>query len=45
MTGTTASTAFDYPRPVQGGRDASWYGTLGLLAACLVLLASIPFIG
>ena len=26
MTGTTYSSTFDYPRPVQGGRDASWYG-------------------
>ena len=39
MTGTTSSSAFEYTRPVQGGRDASWYGTLGLLAACLVVLA------
>ncbi len=45
MTGTTSSSAFGYPRPLQGDRDASWYGTLGLLAACLVLLASVSFIG
>ncbi len=45
MIGTTYSSTWDYPRPVQNGRDASWYGTLGFLAACLVLLAAAAFIG
>jgi hypothetical protein len=45
MTGTTHSSTFEYPRPKQGGRDASWYGTLGFLAGCLVLLAAAFFVG
>jgi hypothetical protein len=45
MTGTTFSSTFDYPRPVQNGRDASWYGTLGFLAACLVLIVAASFVG
>lgn len=46
MTGTTPSTTFEYYRPAaQGGRDASWYGTLGFLAGCLVLLAAAFFVG
>jgi hypothetical protein len=45
MTGTTYSSTFDYPRPVQGGRDASWYGTLGVLAACLGVLIAAFFMG
>ena len=45
MTGTTPSSALDYSRPAQYGRDASWYGTLALLAACLGLLATAFFAG
>jgi hypothetical protein len=45
MTGTTYSSTFDYPRPVQGGRDASWYGTLAILAACLGVLVAAFFVG
>ena len=45
MTGMTHSSTFEYTRPEQGGRDASWYGTLGLLAGCLVLLAAAFFVG
>jgi hypothetical protein len=45
MTGTTSSSTFGYSRPEQGVRDASWYGTLGLLAGCIVLLAAAFFLG
>ena len=45
MTGTTHSSAFQSLRPVQDERDASWYGTLGLLVACLGLLAGAFFVG
>ncbi len=45
MTATTYSSSFDDPRPAQNRRDASWYGTLGFLAACLVLLAAASFVG
>jgi len=45
MTGTTYSSTFDYPRPAQGGRDASWYGTLGVLIACLGVLVAAFFVG
>ena len=34
MIGTTQTSAFEYPRTAQGGHDVSWYGTLGVLAAC-----------
>jgi hypothetical protein len=45
MTGTTYSSTFDYPRPVQSGRDAGWYGTLAVLAACLGVLVAACFVG
>jgi hypothetical protein len=45
MTGTTHSSTFEYQRPAQGVRDASWYGTIGLLVGCLVLLAAAFFVG
>jgi hypothetical protein len=44
MAGTTSSPTFEYPRPAQHERDVTWYGTLGLLAACLGLLATV-FLG
>jgi hypothetical protein len=45
MTSATHSWTYEYPRPAQGGRDATWYGTLGFLAGCLVLLAATFFVG
>lgn len=46
MTGTTYSSSDSfYFRPVQGGRDVSWYGTLGLLAACVGLLVAVGLMG
>jgi hypothetical protein len=44
MTGTTHSN-FEYFRPVESGHDVSWYGTLGLLAACLGMLVAVSFLG
>jgi hypothetical protein len=44
MTATTTSSTFGHSRPVQGGRDVSWYGTLGILAACLGVLAAAFFV-
>jgi hypothetical protein len=31
--------------PARSERDAGWYGTLGLLAACLGVLAAASFMG
>jgi hypothetical protein len=45
MTRATRSWTYDYARPEQGGRDATWYGTLGFLAGCLALLAAAFFVG
>lgn len=45
MTVTTFSSTFDNPRPVESRRDVSWYGTLGVLAACVAVLAAAFFIG
>ncbi len=45
MASTTSSSTFEYPRPAQCERDVTWYGTLGLLAACLGLLATLSFGG
>jgi len=45
MTATTYSSSFDDPRPAQNGRDASWYGTLGILAACIGVLVAASFVG
>jgi len=45
MSAATTSSSLGNPRPVRGGRDASWYGTLGILTACLVLLATVSFGG
>ena len=44
MTATTTPSTFGSYRPVQGGRDASWYGTLGILAACLGVLIAASFV-
>jgi hypothetical protein len=41
MIGTTKSTAFAYPAPYRGDRDASWYGTLGVLVACLGVMVAV----
>jgi hypothetical protein len=45
MIGTTQTSAFKYSRTVPGGHDASWYGTLAVLAACLGVLAAAFFGG
>jgi hypothetical protein len=45
MIDTTHSSTYEYARPTPGGRDATWYGTLGFLAGCLVLLAGAFFVG
>ena len=44
MTGTTPSS-FEYFRPVDNGHDLSWYGTLGLLVACIGVLVAASFVG
>lgn len=38
MTGINASSSFGLYRAAHCDRDASWYGTLGILVACLGLL-------
>ncbi len=43
MTGTTKSTMFAHPASLSADRDASWYGTLGVLAASLVVLLTLCF--
>jgi hypothetical protein len=45
MTSTMFSSALETLRSAGGEHDASWYGTLGLLAACLGMLAAVSFIG
>jgi hypothetical protein len=45
MIGTTQTSAFEFPRTVQGGRDVSWYGTLGVLAASIGVLVAAFFGG
>ncbi len=45
MTGMTHSSTFHYTRPVQSERDAGWYGTLAVLAACLGVLVAAFFVG
>jgi hypothetical protein len=45
MTTTTSASTLAYPRPAQGDRGVTWYGTLGLLAATLGLLATVFFGG
>jgi hypothetical protein len=44
MTGMTHSS-YEYFRPAESARDVSWYGTLGLLAACLGVLVAAAFLG
>jgi hypothetical protein len=41
MISTTQSTVFGDPVPQRNERDASWYGTLGMLAACLIVLMTL----
>jgi hypothetical protein len=38
MSALNASSSFEMYRSAPSGRDASWYGTLGVLAACLCAL-------
>jgi hypothetical protein len=45
MARTKSSSTLEYPRPARRERDVTWYGTLGLLAACLGLLATVSFGG
>ncbi len=45
MTGMTSPSAFEYSRSEQAAHDVSWYGTLGFLAGCIVLLAAAFFVG
>jgi hypothetical protein len=45
MTGMTHSSTFHDTRPMQSERDASWYGTLAVLAACLGVLVTTFFVG
>ena len=45
MTAMTSRSTFAYPQPAQGDRGVTWYGTLGLLIACLGLLATVSFAG
>lgn len=44
MIGTTSSS-FGYHRPAENGRDIGWYGTLGLLLACVGVLIASGFMG
>jgi hypothetical protein len=41
MTGTTKSSVLTHPTSWLPDRDMSWYGTLGVLAACLVVMATL----
>ena len=43
MIGTTKSTVLTHPASWLADRDASWYGTLGVLAAGLVVVATLVF--
>ncbi len=45
MSTTTSGSTLVYPRPARGDRGVAWYGTLGLLAATLGLLATACFGG
>ena len=45
MTGTTHPSMFERTRSEKTTRDLSWYGTLGFLAGCIVLLATAFFVG
>lgn len=47
MTGLkfNASSTFGLYRPEPASRDATWYGTLGILAACLGLLVVSGIMG
>jgi len=45
MIAPTKSTVFGYPLPQRIEGDASWYGTLWMLAACLGLLTILFFSG
>ncbi len=42
---TTKSMTFAHSVARRGDRDLSWYGTLGVLAACLGVLATLFFSG
>jgi hypothetical protein len=44
MTGTNLPS-FDFYRPIDSSRDASWYGTLGVIVACLGVLIASGFMG
>ncbi len=45
MIGTTQVSAYEFPRPMQGRRDVTWYGTLGVLAASLGVMFAAFFGG
>jgi len=45
MIDTTKPTTFAHPGTQSGGHDVSWYGTLGVLGACLGVLATLFFSG
>jgi len=45
MIDTTKSLVSGYPVPLRIAGDLSWYGTLGMLAACLGLLVTSFFAG
>jgi len=45
MIGSMKSTEFAYPAARRNERDAGWYGTFWMLAACLGLLATLFFAG
>jgi hypothetical protein len=43
MMSTTKSTALAHPASWLADRDSTWYGTLGVLAAGLAVVASLVF--
>ena len=45
MIGTTKSTMFARFASQQYDYDMTWYGTLGVLAACLGVLSTLFFAG
>ena len=46
MFGTSKSTTWGYPASPTGSRDdLSWYGSLAILAACLIVLATLCVTG
>jgi hypothetical protein len=46
MIGTSKSTTWGYPAsPTSSRDDLSWYGSLAILAACLVVLATLCVTG